>query len=258
MRKVLALLAMLAIVGLVSVPAAAQLNTLYGQEGTAADGYTAIDASGQGPATNPNSTNWKYQYGSGAWSGVYSWDTNAWVETTGDAEDPHLEIECDIEMFCSQTYAGNKIYFHIGNLYSATADDLTAHMTGTATYNNGQWLGICFDGTSKVEGDFDLATGRITDAMIGTVDIGGRDISAEAFDVTITLSYSGTGSATDQVPDTFGEGAHGTIEKTLWWLVNGGAPGSYNLDWKIQLHPDEHQPDGNYHLDPVIVAAPVL
>jgi hypothetical protein len=260
MRRTLSILVFLAIAGFVCLPAGAQLNTLYEQEGLAADGYLAIDASGQGPATNPNSTNWKYQYGSGSWSGVYSWDSNAWVETT-ETGDSDVDIECDIEMYCETTTSNNKVYFHIGNLYTATSSDKTAYVDGTMTSNNGQWIGISFDGTSKTEADFEKDgsgnfTGRILGAMVGTVDAGGRDISAESFDIVVTMTWDG--GTTWNVPGSYGDGAHSTITDTLWWLVNNGVPGSYTVQWKIELDPAADQPDGNYHLDPAVVVAPVL
>jgi hypothetical protein len=273
MRRTLSILVLLAIAGFVCQPAGAQLrNTLYEQEGLAADGYIAIDASGQGPATDPNRSNWKYQYGSYTWSGVYSWDTSAWVEEQeGGTSDSKLDIESDIEMYCAETLEQHKIYFHIGNIYDALENpstDLTACVAGTLTSNNGQYVGISFDGTSKAtdpasyfEGYPDTLTGRIFNAMVGTVDCGGRDISSEAFDITITLKYSGTGGDTGGAyvaPDTYGEGAHGTIPNALWWGIAGGAPGQYTLEWKIELHPDTHQVDGNYHLDPALVVAPVM
>jgi hypothetical protein len=236
----------------------AQSNTLYGQEGTAADGYGTIDASGEGAATNPNSTNWKYQYGSGSWSGVYSWDGDAWVEevSTGDE---NLDVECDIEMYASTTTEDNKIYFHLGNPYEATVAEKTALVSGTMRSNNGQYLGISFYGTSKDEDSFEEDgggnyTGRIFDAMVGTVDIGGRDISSEAFDIVITMD-NGTGGGY-QPPVTYGAGAHETEPDCLWWAAMG--PGSFNLTWKIVIEPATHQPDGNYNLDPLMVVAPAL
>jgi hypothetical protein len=268
MRHAFSILALLAVVGLVCLPARAQLNTLYEQEGTGSDGYAPIDASGQAPGANPNSTNWIWQTGSYSWSGVYSWDSNAWVEEQ-ESGDPQMDIECDIEMYCEETLENNKVYFHVGNLYTALQNpgtDLTAYVTGTLTSNNGQYIGISFDGTTKAgspetyfEGYPDALTGRIFNGMVGTLDCGGRDISTEAFDITITLSYTGTGSSGGYVaPGDYGEGAHGTIPNALWWLLNNGVPGAYNLSWKIQLHPGAHQPDGNYNLDPTIVAAPIL
>ncbi len=51
--------------------------------------------------------------------------------------------------------------------------------------------------------------------MVGTVDIGGRDISAEAFDVRILMD-SGSGFTP---PDSFGQ-AH----MVLYRLLSGGCP----------------------------------
>jgi len=35
-------------------------------------------------------------------------------------------------------------------------------------------------------------------------------------------------------------------------------PGTYNVTWRVRMLPEWHQPDGNYNLDPVLVAAPML
>ena len=251
----------LACVGLLCCFASAQTwsNTLYNQEGTASDGYTPIDASGQGPAgdTSDNYTNWKYQYGSGSWAGVYSWDTDAWL-TIYDDGDGSMEIEVDIEMYCATSIADNKIYFHLGDPLNASAADKQAYMTGTLNCNNGMYVGVSFEGQNKDPSDFEEVggayTGRIFDAMVGSVDCGGRDISSESFDMVILMSW-GSGW---MVPDNYGVGAHGTIIDSLWWLVDGGTPGYYNLTWQITIEPDTHQPDGNYALDPLIVAAPAI
>ena len=260
MRRTLSIVALLGVTTLICAPAAAQLNTLYEQEGTGADGYPAIDASGEGPATDPNSTNWKYQYGSGSWSGVYSWDSNAWVEVTSDG-DEQIEIECDIEMYCECTTSNNKVYFHLGNPYAASEADKTAYVNGTMNTNNGQWIGISFAGTDKTVDDFetDLAgdfTGRILGGMVGSLDIRGADISDQSFDLVVTMTWDA--GANWHVPGSYGDGAHSTITDTLWWLVNAGAPGQYTIQWKFVLEPPADQPDGNYELDPMVVVAPVL
>lgn len=233
-------------------------NSLYDQEGTAADGYAAIDATGQGPFADPDNSwlNWKYQYGGGSWSGVYG--DSGWIEesTSGDSV---IDIECDIEMYYSESFSNNKIYFHLGNLYTATSTDKTAYVAGTFTSNNGMYIGICFTGTGKdetnMEGDGSGGyTGRVFDAMVGTVDVLGRDISGESFDCEFLLDW-GTGW---NPPVTYGDGASGTIHDTLWWLVGSGAPGTYNVTWRVRMLPETNQPDGNYNLDPVVVAAPLL
>jgi hypothetical protein len=264
MKKVLTLLVALAVVGLFTLPAVAQQDadgTLYQQEGTASDGYGVIDATNRGPGGGVDSdswTNWKYQYGGGTWSGVYRDDGWLEVSTSGDSE---IDIECDIEMYYSEEFNYNKIYFHLGNIYTATQADREATVTGTFTSNNGMWIGISFDGTGKTESDLLVDgggnyTGEVADAMVGTVDVLGRDISAESFNAKILLSSDA--GTTWNPPDTFGTGASGTILNTLWWLVNGGAAGTHNVMWSIEMLPDTHQPDGNYNWDPAIVATPVL
>ena len=251
MKRTLALVAVLA---LFAMPAMAA-SSLYDQEGTGADGYAPIDATGQGPA-NPDWTNWKYQYGGSTWSGVYG-DTG-WIEesSTGDSV---LDVEADIEMYYSEEFSNNKIYFHLGNIYTATVADKTAYVNGTFTSNNGMYIGISFAGTGKTEanmlkdggGNF---TGEVQDAMVGAIDVLGRDISSQNFNVLFLLD-AGAGWTT---PVSYGDGASGTIEDTLWWLVNGGAAGSYNVTWLVRMLPELHQPDGNYNLEPVVVVAPTL
>jgi hypothetical protein len=260
MRRALSILAFLAVAGFTYLPAVAQdaTGTLYEQEGTAADGYLTIDATGQGPVgdDSDNWTNWKYQYGGGSWSGVYR--KSGWLEETSSG-DSEIDIECDIEMYYTEEYTNNKMYFHLGNLYTATAADKTAYVDGSFTSNNGMYIGISFDGTSKTADDMlkegENYTGEVRNAMRGTIDVLGRDISAEAFNVKILLTWDGSGP---QPPVTYGTGASGTILNTLWWLVNDGQKGSYSVQWSIELLPDIDQADGNYKFDPAIVAAPVL
>jgi hypothetical protein len=261
MRNTITLLTIVAVISLFALPVLAgdAGGTLYQQEGTTADGYAAINADGQGPVgDSANWTNWKWQYGSGTWSGVYM--DSGWLEESSSG-DPNLDIEADIEMYYSESYANNKIYFHLGNIYTATQADKTAYVDGTFTCNNGQYLGISFDGTSKDESDMlkdggGNYTGEVQDAMVGTKDVLGRNISSENFNVKLLLSWdSGT---TYNTPISYGDGASGTIQDTLWWLINGGQKGSYNLKWSVELLPETHQADGNYKFDPALVAAPIL
>jgi len=262
MKKVLALAIVVAVVGLFTLPAMAadHVNTAYGQEGTAADGYSAINAAGKGPAGNAtdNYTNWKYQTGAGSWSGVYSWDGDAWLEiaTSGNSD---IKVECDIEMYWSETTANNEIYFHIGNPFTATDGDKTAIVTGTYATNHPMYVGISFDGTSKVAADFELATGIVKGGMVGTTDIGGRSIVPAEFDVMFLCQLNGGGYVT---PTSFGDGAHGTEPACLWWspTVTGmmTALGNGTMDFLVKILPAASQADGNYKLDPVIVKAPVL
>ena len=257
MKNFVSLIMVLAVVAFFAMPSHA-LNTLYGQEGTTADGYSPINAAGVGPATNPNSTNWKYQYGgTHTDSAVYSWDSNAWVESTDNGIDGNLDIECDIEMFVSESITDPKIYFHFGNPYALTESDRTAYVNGTMTSNHGEYVGVTFNGAVKSATSFEMSgsdfTGRIFDAMVGTIDNHNTAVN-DSFDMEILMSWG----AGYRVPDEYGDGAHSTIHDSLWWLVNDGAPGAYNLTWKITMLPEAHQKDGNYQLDPTIVVAPVL
>ncbi|MBE7559024.1 hypothetical protein HS125_08770 [bacterium] len=79
-------------------------------------------------------------------------------------------------------------------------------------------------------------------------------VQNNSFDLEILLN-AGSGW---EAPVAYGDGAHSTIHDTLWWLVGGGAPGTYNYQWRVRLIFDSSQPDGDYHLDPAIIAAPVL
>jgi hypothetical protein len=257
MKKVLALAIVVAVVGLFTLPAMADptySNTAYGQEGIdGKDGYTAINAAGHGPTGTAGSTeNWKWQTGSGDYSAIYSWDSDAWlvISQHGDSD---IDVECDIEMYWSETTANNKIYFHIGNPFTATDPDKTAIVTGTYATNHPMYVGIQFP-TAKT---IDLATGIVTDAMEGTLDIGGRSISAEKFDVMFLMRFNG---GSYLVPTSFGDGSHGTQHNVLWWdtMKVGNLVGSGTMDFLVKVLPDAGQADGNYNLDPVIVTAPVL
>lgn len=201
-------------------------------------------------------TNWIEQYGEFTWSAVYRQD--GWLEES--TSDRDIDIECDIELHCSQTFSNNKIYFHLGNLYNLTKADCTAYIDGTFTANNGMYAGICFEGTGKTPADMlrDASgyTGEIQNAMVGTTDVLGRDISGEAFNIKILMSDDA--GTTWNRPFAYGADASGTIVETLWWLIADGGEGTYNLKWSVEILPQADQADGNYNFDPAIVMAPVL
>jgi len=256
MKKLVALLAIVSFC-LLAVNAV-NATTLYEQEGTADDGTPSIDATGQGPAGDDSDswTNWKYQTGAGTWSGVYS-ASDGWL-TESESGEATLEVEADIEMYYSESIENNKIYFHLGNIYTASLADKTAYVNGTFSSNNGQYIGISFAGAGKTEADFekDGTTGNFTGKIIGGMQ-SDRDTwrtQDNQMDIEILLN---TGAGWE-APVNYGDGAHSTIHDTLWWIVNGGAPGTYNYQWRVRLLPEAHQPDGDYYLDPVIVATPVL
>jgi hypothetical protein len=236
----------------------ADAGTLYQQEGGTNDlDPVEVDAAGQGPAgdDSDNWTNWKYQYGGGSWSGVYAAD-DGWLTESGTG-DATLDIEADVEMYFTETVSNNKIYFHLGNIYTASTADRTAYVQGSFSSNNGQYIGISFTGTSKDISNFETdGSGNFTGRILGGLqsDHDTWRTQDNQMDVEILLNW-GTGW---QTPVNYGDGAHSTIHDTLWWLVNDGDPGTYNYQWRIRLLPEAHQPDGDYYLDPAIVASPVL
>lgn len=241
------------ILGLLALPAMGA--TLYGQEGTADDGTPSIDASGQAPGGSNGASNWKYQYGGGSWTGVYA-GSDGWEEISSSG-DMDLEVEADIEMYFTQSVSNNKIYFHLGNIYGTAASDKIAYVSGSFTSNNGQYIGISFLGTGKAEADFEKDgsgdyTGVILDGMQSDRDT--WRTQDNQMDVEILLNW-GAGWA---APVNYGDGAHSTVTDTLWWLVDNGNPGTHNYQWRVRLMPDADQPDGDYYLDPVVVAAPML
>lgn len=270
MKRLFVLMAVFAVAALISLSASAQLppggSSLYEQEGTGADGYSGINAAGVYTGAGDGSkVNWHWNdpASGGSWTGIYL--SGGWreISNTGDMA---LDIECDIEMFYTETISGNKIYFHIGDPSTLLPQDKIAYVQGTMAYNNGMYVGISFEGTEKSIANLETGgptgfTGQINDAMVLTKDVLGRvpgslsgNIAPASFPVKILLSW-GTGY---QPPISYGEGASGTIIETLWWLVAGGAPGAYNYTWKIELMPSTYQPDGNYRFDPIFVAAPEL
>lgn len=280
MKSIWTILAVAAVSAFLCGQAFAQdaAGTLYDQEGiVGVDGYATINAAGQGPngptgTVADSKTNWKYQYGAGTYTGIYRKDGWLDVNETGDSK---IDIECDIEMYYTETFANNKIYFHIGDPFNASAADKKAVVNGTFTANNGMYIGISFDETSKTAADMlkdgaEKYTGEVRNAMVGTKDVLGNEmwidknntaLGRQSFNAKFTMDWSNNGGSTwikDQVPVTFGTGASGTILNTLWWLINDGQKGSYLLKYNIELLMPVDQADGNYHFDPVIVAAPIL
>jgi len=231
-------------------------GSLYQQEGTATDGLAPINASGQGPAVHADSTNWIWQSGAESWSAVYGGE-GGWITVSG-APAP-LSIEADIELYCSVTTSDNKIYFHFGNIYTLTETDRTAYFETAVASNNGQWVGLDFTGTGKMPANFERLpmggyTGRIFSLMHSdrTVDMmQHKDMDGE---VKMNDGVSGYYRS----PDSYGSNPQNTIHETLWWKVNNGVPGTYNLSWRIRMLPAAHQDDGDYYIDPRVVTSPVL
>jgi len=267
MRRTMQTLALLGLTALLcSVASAQDVNgTLWDQEGTTADGYDGVDGRFEDDETRDSTQNWVHQYGDGSWTGIYK--KNGWLPVSASG-DSTIDIECDIEMYYTETFENNKIYFHIGNPTTATDADRTAYVTGSFTSNNGQYIGISFANTGKLADDIlkDEAgnyTGEVRNAMVLKKDVLGRTpttvvggtIAPDAFNTKFSLSWNG---GPFQPPANYGVGASGTIQDTLWWLVDGGGKGSYNLQYKVEMLFETTQSDGTYGFDPAIVAAPVL
>ena len=235
----------------------ASAATLYQQEGTAADGQAGINAAGHGPTStdSDNWTNWKWQAGGGSWSGVYAADAG-WL-TASESGNMDLKVEADVEMYCTQTISNNEIYFHLGNIYSATSTDKTAFVAGSLSSNNGQYIGISFDGQNKAEASFQKdGSGNYTGVILGGMHSANDTWRVQDNDMDLQiLLNAGNGW---EAPVNYGDGAHNTITDTLWWLVNNGDPGWSTYQWQVRLLPAPNQADGDYYLDPTVVAAPVL
>lgn len=253
-------------------------NTYYGQEGNTTpivDGYLPIIGVGPYSTQNENSiNNWIWQGGSSSWEAIYSWDGDAWLEISELGDGGNLDVEADIEMYIATTILNHKMYFHIGNIFTAMANPnlyLRAFADETIHTNHPMWIGISFDNTpgKTEEGNFitTFTDGKITDAMVGKTRLDGSSMDVpetgnpehilnNKFDATILCSING---AAYGPPSSFGDGAHGTLHKVLWWgRLPVNSTGVHYLSWLVQLHPKAAQQDGNYHLDPVFVSVPEL
>jgi len=255
MRTALLTLGVLAGLGLICMPVGATPGTLYDQEqGPNDEDKVEVDAKDKYPGTgDPHCENWKYQYGTYSWSGVYAGDSGWHTCPGSDEEGGDLKVEADVEMYCSETLENFNIYFHIGNIYNATASDLTAYVKGTMQSNNGQYVGLYLGPGKNVEKIGTAYTGKVIDGMQSDHDTWRPQDNK--MDIEFALKVD---DGPWQVPDNYGEGAHGTIVDTLWWGVAGGAPGSYELKWRVRILPEVDQPDGDYYLDPTFVVAPAL
>ncbi|MCG3178537.1 MAG: hypothetical protein BIFFINMI_00865 [Phycisphaerae bacterium] len=179
-----------------------------------------------------------------------------------DVAGPSIPVSVAIETYCSYSISGNKCYVHLGQPFQATADVLTLRPAGTLATSAGMYIGLDLSGVGTpghepVERDtLGRPTGRIVGAMAGTKDVLGRSIAGESFDARALLSCNGGG--TFNPPDSFGASPDGSVSRSLWWLVGGGAPGQYPMVWDIRLLPEAAQADGNYSFEAAIVVAPQL
>jgi hypothetical protein len=262
MKRILTIVGLMVVcLGLVAGNVLAASGTLWDQEqagaddGWGPDNPSTVEVQGQNDsATHSANENWVYQEGSGSWTGVYA-GSDGWQDVSSSG-DMNLKVEADVEMYFTQSVSDNEIYFHLGNIYEATEADKTAIVQGSFTSNNGQYIGISFEGSGKAESDFETDENGYTGVILGGMQSDHdtwRD-QDNSMDIKISLNWGDGWTA----PVNYGEGSHGTVTKTLWWLVDGGGAGTYDYRWKIELLPETDQPDGDYYLDPAVVAAPVL
>ena len=164
-----------------------------------------------------------------------------------------MDVEVDVRLYAETTIRNHKIYFHIGNIFTASAADLTAHVNGTLTSNSGQYVGLVL-GQGEAQKAGGVYTGVVEDAMIGTRDVSGRSVSEETFDLEIMLDWG----VDYRPPVDCGDDEGGIVQEALWWLVDDGQAGAYDLDWRIRLLPKPHQADGDYSFSLMVVVAPAL
>jgi len=175
---------------------------------------------------------------------------------------PSIDCTVDLEIYAGYQVSKAKTYVHLGNVFQASDADLTFQADGSLTANAGMYIGLRVSAMSNITaGSFETdgngkLTGTIFGAMAGTVDVLGRDISNEAIDLRILLSSNGGGSY--YPPDYFGQSPDGNIDRTIWWLINNGMPGTYDLIWQMRLLPEPAHADGNYYFESEIVVTPLL
>jgi len=175
---------------------------------------------------------------------------------------PSIDCTVDLKIYAGYQVSQAKTYVHLGNVFQASDADLTFQADGSLTANTGMYVGLRVSTMSNITaGSFETdgngkLTGTIFGAMAGTVDVLGRDISNEAIDLRILLSSNGGGSY--YPPDYFGQSPDGNIDRTIWWLINNGAPGVYDLIWEMRLLPEPAHADGNYYFESEIVVTPLL
>ena len=167
--------------------------------------------------------------------------------------DATLEVEADIELFIVQVLDKGKVYFHFGDISAATANQKRAILSGSYTSNNGHYIGLKLPTKTPV---IDLNTGIMTDGMVSDRD--SWRAQTNAFDIQFQCDYLDSNGL--QPPVSFGSGSHGTQTSVLWFLPLSGVPGVGIVPYQFQIDllPDVYQADGDYHLDPAVVCAPVL
>ncbi len=201
--------------------------TSLGLAGTASETFAQT--------TQTSAMNW--------WSGIYDWGDGEWINIEGEPDATSIYVRCDIEMYVKQIHDANEIYFHIAD----NITHLSAIINGTISSNNGQYIGI------------EIPENKDITKLVGTVDIGNRDITSQTIPVTWELREydpnSQTWTAWRTGDDTYGNGGK---DHAIWWLIAGGDPCDHTYQFRCSIDPAYHQPDGRYELDPALAIAPIL
>ena len=200
--------------------------------------------SGMLPATDNDRdfTTYSVQWGGGSYSGIYAATPSGetgW-QTVSETGDMNVDAWCDIEMYLTETIANQKVYFHIAD----NTTQMTAYISGSFSSCNGMWMGIAVPAGS----DMTLFT--------GSKDVLDRDISDKSFPCEWGLTDQGDWG-TYRTADSVGYGDNNSVE-AMWWLINSGASGYQDYQWKLTILPAAYQADGHYHLDPAVTIMPAL
>jgi len=179
---------------------------------------------------------------------VYDPGTYSWEQGVDDPVDGGgFTVKCDIEMWLNMKFNAKDIYFHIGRDPGANPT-LQQDVTGWLSSNNGQWLFV-----SKPT--FKPLTDDITKLTFDHNIFGGASpgptppvaaISVEWWLADLGASRKGTYSTGGNNGNLYG----------VTWLLDNGATGTHNFTITCKIKPDQYQPDGQYTMDPVLVASP--
>jgi len=239
LRPALRFALLVAAAALISSPVQASVSpvppvdgTRYQNEGTPADGYPSIDASGRGPAgdISDNWTNWTYQYGSASWSAVYGAE-DGWVQVASSGE-MKLQIEADIEAYAAGSFSAGM-----------SGQGWTGRVSGNLVSNGGQYVGLALAaGSPSAPARLRAASQRSTLYRRGSLNV--------------ALSTDAGPWRWPQLtcPSPAGEGE----EDAAWWLVERGSAGSFVLEWGLFNEESEERGPPAPAFAPTVIVASVL
>jgi len=251
------------LVGIAAVAVLLSFGLAYADTGKV-DGLINLEGGSQG------SSSWSYHpnvhlphgacetfaelNGGGSWSGIYDYDDYKWFCETSTGEQ-NISITCDIEMYCTVTLDKTDVYFHIAQ----PTTYMEAIITGSLMSNNGQYLGIIIPGQSeKVLIPENPVLVFQEDGFGRTLANMSTQAKAEHADIPLSLEFRYYDGTSWSSWDT-GQWEWGNNNQDLaWWW--GGVPmaSSHGFQIKVDIKPMEHQGDGRYVVDPIVVLAPVL